>query len=111
MSFNQASSSTNVDSNKQQDQPRWNTSQAEGFTQAGQGSSFFGGFSYPQSWTQPSRYFDTSNVDVEITASDWSFRFKGPHAAHHSIINALPAMSSCLSKKAHITDDNKCEST
>ncbi len=88
MNLNETDSGIKVDSGKQ-GQSRWNNSQGDESSQAGRGSAFF----------PNSRYFDASNVEVYISASDWSFSFKGSNSAHLSTLNALPSISNHLSAK------------
>ncbi len=95
MNLNETDSGIKVDSGKEA-QSRWNNSQGDGSTQAGRGSAFFAN---SHGWAQSSRYFDGSNVEVYISASDWSFSFKGSNSAHLCTLNALPSMSNHLSAK------------
>ncbi len=85
MNLNETDSGIKVDCGKD-GQCRWNNSQGDGSTQAGRGSAFFANF-------------DGSNVEVNISASDWSFSFKGSNSAHLCTLNALPSISCHLSAK------------
>lgn len=88
MNLNETDSDIKIDCGEQE-QSRWNNNQGGRSAQAERGSAFF---PYSQGWAQSSRYFDASNVEVYINASDWSFSFKGSNTAHISTSNAFPSI-------------------